>query len=108
GGIGMAQELLHLVLVDIEQAAVEHRVELAVEAEVEEDVPRVAALVACELADGLVEETLVLRPLHLGDGQVIPVLVAEAIGDAGAPDLVLERRAERGIGENRAIALLAF
>ena len=41
-GVGMAQELAHLVLVGVEQAAVEHRVQLAVEAEVEEHVERMA------------------------------------------------------------------
>ena len=56
----------------------------------------------------LSSEAPVLRPLHLRDGQVVPVLVAEAVGNAGLADLVLERRAERGIGEDRAIALLAL
>ena len=94
-GVGVVQQPLHLGLVDVEEAAVEHGVELAVEAEVEEGVPRVLAALAGQLADGLALEPPVLGARHLRDRQVIPVLVAEAVGHAGLADLLLERGAER-------------
>ena len=84
-GVRVTQEPLHLALVDVEEAAVEHGVELAVEAEVEEGVPGMLAALAGQRADGLALERPVLGALHLRDRQVIPVLVAEAVRHAGWP-----------------------
>jgi hypothetical protein len=81
GRMGVTQQLAHLVLVGVEQLAVEHRVELAVEAEVEEDVERVAARRLGERPDGLALQVPMLGPRDLGDGQVREGLVAEPVGD---------------------------
>ncbi len=64
GGVRVTEELSHLVLVGVEELAVEHRVELAVEAEVEEDVELVSAGLARELRDGLADERAMLGPGH--------------------------------------------
>src|SRR5207247_7963132 len=64
GGVRVTEELSHLVLVGVEELAVEHRVELAVEAEVEEGVELVAAGLARELRDGLADERTMLGTGH--------------------------------------------
>src|SRR5688572_9327783 len=74
-GMRMAQQLLHLVLVGVEQAAVEHRVELTVEAEVEKDVERIPAALLRQLGDAPTDERTMRLARHAHDRQVGPRLV---------------------------------
>ena len=88
--VRMTEELLDLALVGVEELAVEHRVELAVEAEVEEDVQRIAPGLAGEVGHAATDEARVLWAGDLQDPQVRPRLVAEAVRHARHRRFVLD------------------
>src|SRR5262245_62179449 len=56
GRVGMPEQTPDLVLIDVEEPAVEHGVQLTVETEIEEGIPRVLTTLAGQGADGLALE----------------------------------------------------
>src|ERR1700730_2522047 len=84
---GMPEELGDLLLVGVEEPAVEHGLEVIGQPQVEEDVERLALLLAGQLADGPALEIPMLGFLGFRDGQVVPVRVADAIRHAGLAHL---------------------
>src|SRR5262245_6121295 len=104
----MHEELFHRLLVRIEKLALEHRVEFAVQPEVEQPVEWILAPGASERRDILADQRLVLGAGHGQDALLLEAVVREAVGYRAAFRLRLHSRAERWVGEHTAKRFRAF